>query len=172
MQKLLLLSCCAPCGCGVIEYLREKKRDFAVLFYNPNISPRAEYEKRKAENKRICALCNIPFFDLDYDEQSWRAATKGFENEPERGERCRRCFALRLRRAAQFAKANNFDIFTSVLGISRHKSLEDVNMIAAQVSAECGVPYDDVYLRDNLLGDAGNVDKWERYIKKSKGMLK
>ena len=157
MPKLLLLSCCAPCSCAVIESLHKQGRDFAVLFYNPNIAPRAEYEKRKAENKRFCGLLSVPFFDLDYDNDAWLDATRGLEGEPERGERCRKCFALRLRRAAQFAKANNFDIFTSVLGLSRHKNLDDVNAIAAEISKEFRLPYDDTNWRKNGITERGRA---------------
>ena len=148
---MLLLSCCAPCSCAVIESLCKQGRVFAVLFYNPNIMPLAEYQKRKEENKKFCAKLGVPFFDLDYDNEGWLAFVSGLEGEPERGARCRKCFEYRLRRAAQFAKAGGYGSFTSVLGVSRHKNMEDVNAVAAKISAELGLPYEDTNWRKDGL---------------------
>lgn len=141
-EKLLLLSCCGPCSCGVIQKLAEQKRDFTVLFYNPNIDREDEYQKRLAENKRVCARFGVPFADLPYEPQVWRAAVKGLEKEPERGKRCAACFALRLRRAARYARENGFTAFSSVLGISRYKDLEQVNRAAQLAAQQEGILYD------------------------------
>ena len=141
-MKLLLLSCCAPCSCAVIAYLAEQKKDFTVLFYNPNITPESEYQKRLSENKRVCDHFGVPFVELPYQPQVWVECTKGLENEPERGQRCSACFELRLRQAMLYAKANGFDVVTSVLGFSRYKDLDQVNAAAAKMSKETGVPYD------------------------------
>lgn len=142
MEKLLLLSCCAPCSCGVIEKLGRQGRVFSVLFYNPNIDTEAEYKKRLAENKRVCARFGVPFAELPYEPQVWQNAVKGLEAEPERGKRCAVCFKLRLERAARYAKENGFTAFSSVLGISRHKDLAQVNEQAEQVAQKEGIPYD------------------------------
>lgn len=142
MTKMLLLSCCAPCSCGVIKKLADEGRDFAVLFYNPNISPEAEYLKRLEENKRVCRKYDINFYDLPYEPELWAEAVKGYENEPERGERCFRCFLMRLRRAAVFAKEHGFDVFSSVLGISRHKDMAQVNKAGLLAAELEGIPYD------------------------------
>ena len=101
MEKLLLLSCCAPCSCGVIEKLARQGRAFTVLFYNPNIDTEAEYQKRLAENKRVCARFGVPFAELPYEPEVWRQAVQGLEAEPERAKRCSVCFRLRLERAAR-----------------------------------------------------------------------
>ncbi|MDR1123256.1 MAG: epoxyqueuosine reductase QueH [Elusimicrobiota bacterium] len=145
--KLLLLSCCAPCSCAVIEKLHGEGRGFAVLFYNPNITPFAEYEKRKEENKKFCAGLGVEFFDLDYDNAGWLAAVRGLENEPERGARCRKCFEFRLSRAARFARERGFDGLSSVLGVSRHKNMADVNAAAKAAAAREGLIYDDTNWR-------------------------
>ena len=147
MQKMLLLSCCAPCSCAVIEALHKKGQDFAVLFYNPNIMPQAEYEKRKEENKKYCAKLGVKFIDLDYDNAAWLAFIRGLEEEPEMGERCKKCFAFRLRRAALYGKENGYACFSSVLGVSRHKDLVAVNAIALQIAAQTALPYDDTNWR-------------------------
>lgn len=140
-DKLLLLSCCAPCSCGVIQKLACQGRCFTVLFYNPNIDREEEYQKRLAENQRVCERFGVPFVALEYEPQVWRQAVKGLEQEPERGKRCSVCFALRLKRAAQYAQENGFTAFSSVLGISRYKDLEQVNR-AAQTVQTPAVPYD------------------------------
>lgn len=141
-EKLLLLSCCAPCSCGVIKHLAQQGRPFTVLFYNPNIDTQEEYQKRLAENQRVCEKFNVPFVSLPYEPHVWCAAVQGLENEPERGKRCSVCFELRLKRAAQYAKENGFTCFSSVLGISRHKDLDQVNAAAARAATAEGIPYD------------------------------
>ena len=140
-KGVLLLSCCAPCSCAVIEKMAQEKQDFSVVFYNPNIRPLAEYQKRCDENKRLCDLYQVPFVELEYDSENWCALTKGLENEPERGKRCSICFHMRLKKVMEYAKANGFDGVASVLGVSRYKNLEQVNQAAAQASTETGVPY-------------------------------
>ncbi|MBR3631985.1 MAG: epoxyqueuosine reductase QueH [Elusimicrobiaceae bacterium] len=141
-EKLLLLSCCAPCSCGVIAALARQGRAFTVLFYNPNIDTAEEYQKRLLENKRVCERFNVPFVDLPYEPQVWQQAVQGLEREPERGRRCSVCFELRLARAAAYAKEQGFTHFSSVLGISRHKDLQQVNQAAAAASAKYQIPYD------------------------------
>ena len=142
MSGMLLLSCCAPCSCGVIKKLSEEGRDFAVLFYNPNISPQAEYERRLSENKRLCLIYKVKFYTLDYEPNLWAEAVKGCENDAERGERCFRCFLMRLRRAGEFAKKNGFDSFSSVLGVSRHKNMDQVNKAGLMAGELEGITYD------------------------------
>lgn len=141
-EKLLLLSCCAPCSCGVIATLAKQGRDFTVLFYNPNIDSEAEYQKRLLENQRVCQQFGVPFVSLAYEPQVWLSAVQGLGQEPERGRRCSVCFELRLTRAAQYAKAHGFTVFSSVLGISRHKDLAQVNAAAQRAEETTGVPYD------------------------------
>ena len=129
-NKLLLVSCCAPCSCGVIKHLAENGVNLTVLFYNPNIRPILEYRKRADENKRVCELYNVPFVELEYDNEHWCSLTAGLEQLPERGSRCDICFEMRLKRAFDFAKQNGFERVTSVLGFSRYKDFEQVNRAA------------------------------------------
>ena len=136
-----MLSCCAPCSCAALEALVREGARVRVLFYNPNIFPREEYEKRRDEQRRLCALAGAEFDELPYEPQVWEAAVKGLENEPERGKRCAVCFYLRLSRAAQYAREHKMDAFTSVLGVSRHKDLAQVNDAARRVWIETGKPY-------------------------------
>lgn len=148
-EKILLLSCCAPCSVAVIKTLAEQKLDFAVLFYNPNIVPIAEYEKRRDENKRVCSLYGVSFIELEYDNNRWCALTKGLENEPERGKRCSICFEMRLKRAMEYALSNGYTAVASVLGVSRYKNLEQVNEAAQSASKKTGCPYIHIEGRKN-----------------------
>ncbi|MCK5295772.1 MAG: epoxyqueuosine reductase QueH [Alphaproteobacteria bacterium] len=130
-KRLLLLSCCAPCSGGVITRLCDSNVDFTVLFYNPNIHPKKEYELRKQENKMFAEKKGVAFVALDYDCDNWFERIKGLENEPERGKRCSACFSMRLEKTALYAVQNGFSLFSSVLGISRYKDINQVN--------ECGI---------------------------------
>lgn len=127
--------------------------DFAVAFYNPNIVPAAEYEKRREENRRLCEGRKIPFIELEYDNERWRNLIKGLENEPERGRRCDVCFYMRLKRVMEYARENGFDAVASVLGVSRYKDLAQVNRAAQKASAECGVPYVEIEGRKGGMQD-------------------
>ena len=148
-SKFLLLSCCAPCSCAIIKTLAENFYDFSVVFYNPNVRPQAEYCKRREENRRICDLYQIPFIELEYDNERWCAAIKGHEDEPERSTRCSLCFEMRLKRVMEYAKANGYNGVASVLGVSRYKNLAQVNAAAAKASAATNVPYLEIEARKN-----------------------
>lgn len=125
--KLLLHSCCAPCSGEVMEALIFSEIDFSIFFYNPNIHPEKEYILRKEENIRFAEKYNIPFIDADYDKDNWFARAKGMEDEPERGIRCTMCFDMRFERTALYAYEHGFSLFSSSLGISRWKDMEQIN---------------------------------------------
>ena len=126
-KKVLLHSCCAPCAGELMEAMLESGIDLTIFFYNPNIHPKKEYEMRKNENIRFAEKMNIPFIDADYDVQNWFARAKGMEHEPERGIRCSACFDMRFERTALHAYENDFKIFTSSLGLSRWKDMDQIN---------------------------------------------
>lgn len=126
-SSLLLHSCCAPCAGEIMEAVAASKIDTTVYFYNPNIHPIEEYELRKEENKRYCEALDFKFIDADYDKDNWFDRIKGLEDEPERGERCTKCFDMRFERSALFAHENDFSLFATTLGISRWKDLHQVN---------------------------------------------
>ncbi len=130
-KKVLLHSCCAPCSGEVMEAMIAVGIDLTIFFYNPNIHPLKEYEIRKNENIRYAEKMNIKFIDGDYDVQDWFKRAKGMEYEPERGVRCTMCFDMRFVQTAAYAKEHGFKIFTSSLGISRWKDMDQIN--------ECGI---------------------------------
>tara|TARA_B100001179_G_C18556668_1_gene388597 strand:+ start:498 stop:1169 length:672 start_codon:yes stop_codon:yes gene_type:complete len=134
-NHLLLHSCCAPCSGEIIQRLIDSKIKFSIFFYNPNIHPLEEYEIRKKENKKFADKNNISFIDADYDTDNWFEQTKGMEWEPERGKRCTACFEMRFFKTAQYAHQHHFDIFSSTLGISRWKNMEQINQ-AGEWAAE------------------------------------
>lgn len=152
-EKILLLSCCAPCSCAVIKTMAENKNNFAVVFYNPNIRPLAEYEKRRDENKRLCEQYGVEFVELEYDNARWCELTKGLENEPERGKRCSICFYMRLKRVMEYAKEHGFTSVASVLGVSRYKNLEQVNEAAYKAAKDIDFTYTEIEGRKNGMQD-------------------
>ena len=106
-----------------------------VFFYNPNIHPRREYVIRKNENIRFAQKMNIPFVDADYDASNWFSRVKGLEWEPEKGKRCTACFDMRFERSALFAYENGFNVFTSSLGLSRWKDMDQINGCGLRAAA-------------------------------------
>ncbi len=134
-QRILLHSCCAPCAADIMSEMKRSGIDYTILFYNPNIHPQQEYELRKSENKRYAEKLGVLFVDLDYDTDNWFARIKGLEYEPERGERCTRCFDMRFERAALYAVEHGFKVFTSSLGISRWKDMDQINRCGERAAA-------------------------------------
>jgi predicted adenine nucleotide alpha hydrolase (AANH) superfamily ATPase len=125
--KVLMHSCCAPCSGELIEQILANGIGLTIFFYNPNIHPLKEYNLRKDENIRYAKKYNIEFIDADYDVQDWFKRIKGLENEPERGERCTKCFDMRFERTALYAYENGFSYFTTSLGLSRWKDMDQIN---------------------------------------------
>lgn len=125
--KVLLHSCCAPCSCAILRRMVESRIEPAVYFYNPNIYPREEYDRRKQEVIRYAQKMKIPFVDADDDSALWFEKVRGHEEDLERGERCDLCFEMRLEKTAAYAVENGFKVFTTSLGISRWKDLDQVN---------------------------------------------
>ena len=125
--KVLLHSCCAPCSGEVMEAMLASGVDYTIFFYNPNIHPEREYRLRKDENIRFAEKHGVGFVDADYDTDNWFARAKGMEWEPERGIRCTMCFDMRFERTALYAHENGFPVMTSSLGISRWKTMTQIN---------------------------------------------
>lgn len=141
-DRLLLHSCCAPCSGDVMNQIAEAGIDYTILFYNPNIHPRKEYDLRKEENMRYAEKLAVPFVDLDYDKENWFARVKGFENEPERGFRCTLCFDMRFERTALYAHENGYETICSTLGTSRWKDFHQINRSGVRAASRYpGIAY-------------------------------
>lgn len=140
--SLLLHACCAPCSSHTLLLL-EKYFRITLYFYNPNIAPEDEYEFRKAELIRLVKELGmgIEVLSEDYDPAPFYELAKGLETLPERGERCQRCIALRLRAAGAKAASLGADFFTTTLTISPHKDSAFINTCGGGIAEECGVPY-------------------------------
>ncbi len=142
--RLLLHSCCGPCSSYVLEYL-SAFFEITVLFFNPNIYPQSEYEKRLSEQKKLIELMSfenpVSLLTVPYDYSEFLAFTHGFENEREGGARCTECFRLRLGRCAEIAKEQNFDVFATTLSVSPHKNAALLNSIGKELSEKYGVTY-------------------------------
>lgn len=143
-KRLLLHSCCAPCSSYVLEYL-SACFEITVYYYNPNIFPEEEYEKRVREQERLIEEMEtknpVSFLWEEYRPQEFYEAVRGVEHIPEGGERCFRCYALRLRKAARAAAAGKYDYFTTTLSISPMKNAQKLNEIGEELSREYGVSY-------------------------------
>jgi predicted adenine nucleotide alpha hydrolase (AANH) superfamily ATPase len=133
--KILLHACCAPCSTAIVECLLEHKIRPVLFYYNPNIFPDKEYEKRKAECLRHAQMLGLDFIDADYDHEKWLNEVRGLEDEPERGARCLKCFKVRLTAAALYASEHNFKVFATTLATSRWKNLEQISEAGAYAAA-------------------------------------
>ena len=139
---LLLHVCCAPCSSHCLSVL-EPYFDITVFYYNPNISPFEEYERRLNEEKRYLSLVhpNIKIVDVNYDSEKFDELAKGYEDLPEGGERCKKCYRLRLDETAKFAKEHNFDYFTTTLTVSPYKHSATLNEIGEDVAKKYDLKY-------------------------------
>ncbi|MCD8238323.1 MAG: epoxyqueuosine reductase QueH [Clostridiales bacterium] len=140
LPSLFLHACCAPCSTYCLEYL-SRFFDITVFYYNPNISPQEEYEKRVGEIKRFItefpAENKVKLMLGDYDPKVFFEAAKGFEAVPEGGERCFRCFRLRLMKSAEKAAKLGYEYLTTTLTISPLKNAEKLN----EIGEECAEKY-------------------------------
>lgn len=161
--SLLLHACCAPCSSYVIEYLC-KYFNITIYYYNPNISPIQEYNFRLEELSRLLKEMkeaeNIETLPCEYEAELFYQMAKGLEAEKEGGERCFKCYRLRLEKTAQAAKENCFDYFTTTLSISPYKNAEKLNEIGKELSEKYNVPY--------LFSDFKKKNGYKRSIELSK----
>ena len=137
---LLLHSCCAPCSTTVIERLKDHF-DLTIIYYNPNIEPINEYEKRKQEQIKIINEYGINYIECDYNNDLFHEMSKGLENVPEKGIRCHKCYRLRLNYTANAAKNNNFEYFGTTLTVSPHKLSSVINEIGLELEQEYNIKY-------------------------------
>lgn len=142
--SLLLHSCCAPCSSYVLEYL-SKYFKICVFYYNPNIYPDEEYFKRVKEQqefiKNFPSENTISFIEGIFDKKAFYDKARGLEDIKEGGERCFRCYKLRLEETAKKAVELNFDYFTTTLSVSPLKNAEKLNEIGLLLENEYGVKY-------------------------------
>lgn len=162
VPRLLLHSCCAPCSSYVLEYL-SNYFEIMVFYYNPNISPAEEYEKRAAEQQHLIrelpAKHPIHLVVGAYEPERFYAVSKGLEMVPEGGERCFRCYRLRLEEAAKMAAEGGFDYFATTLTISPLKNARKLNEIGEELS--------EIYKVEHLPSDFKKKNGYKRSVELS-----
>ena len=144
VPRLLLHSCCAPCSSYVLEYLN-RYFEITVFYYNPNIYPESEYTKRIWEQQELISrmpfVHPVSFLAGPYDQERFYEMAQGLEHVKEGGERCLKCYELRLSEAARMAVMTEADYFTTTLSISPLKNADRLNEIGMRLGEEYGVPY-------------------------------
>ena len=164
-MKLLLHVCCAPCASYALEYL-SPSYEITALFYNPNILPQEEQNKRAAEFERLLGLARYPnpvsCLDCRYTPEKFRLAAAPYVNEPEGGRRCQICFEIRLEETAIRAKSGGFDCFATTLSVSPHKNAKLLNEIGGRLGEAHGVGYLPLDLKKNN-GFKRSVDLCKQY---------
>ena len=144
VPALLMHSCCAPCSSYCLSYLAEYFK-ITIFYYNPNIAPQREYEKRVEEQKRLIEALPvkypISFVEGRYNPEAFQEVAKGLEDAPEGGNRCFACYELRQREAAEYAAKEGFDYFTTTLSVSPHKNAGKLNEIGLRLAEKYQIPY-------------------------------
>lgn len=142
---ILLHSCCGPCSSSVLELL-SKYFDVTVLWYNPNLYPEAEYDKRLETQKQLIDAIAEDGVQARLLVEPWRSEDyfsriKGLENEPEEGRRCLECFKIRLEETARIASERGFEWFCTTLTVSSRKDAVAINAIGREAEAKYGVKW-------------------------------
>lgn len=144
VPTLFLHACCAPCSSYCLEYLSQYFR-ITVVFYNPNITEKDEYNYRLEEEKRLVSQMDfkhpVSIIEGEYVPEDFFEMSKGFEDAPERGPRCLKCFEQRLRYTARLAKENGADYFATTLTLSPLKNAQAINDIGERLANELDTPY-------------------------------
>ena len=148
-EKVLLHACCAVCSAHPINLLREMGYEPVIYFFNPNIFPPEEYERRLNELIRYCEKMNVELIIDRKDSEDWYNCIAGLEDEPERGKRCSRCFEYRLLFTALKAFQLEYKYFTTTLTVSPHKQSKVIFEIAKEIAAKYELNFLDIDFKKN-----------------------
>lgn len=163
VPSLLLHSCCAPCSSYVLELLSNYFK-ITIVYYNPNIYPKTEYDKRFKEIDKVLNQISVKYpisvLEVEYDSEKYDDISKGLEDEPEGGERCHKCYYLRMEKTALLAKELHYDYFTTTLSISPYKNASVLNRIGEVLEKKYQVNY--------LYADFKKKEGYKRSIELSK----
>ena len=140
-NSVVLHACCGICSGYPISYLKDMGYRVVVYFYNPNIYPETEYQKRLEAERILCKHFGVELFEGEYNPNEYYDFVKGFENEPEKGLRCDKCFELRLKKTAEFAKSVGINRFTTSITISPHKNFSKLSEIGLKIAQDKGIEY-------------------------------
>lgn len=135
-MRIVLHVCCGVCAAGVVERLTSEGNQVVGVFYNPNIHPLEEYDRRLEAALEVAQKLDFPLVVNPYETAEWFKKTNGLANEPEGGKRCEVCFRLRLKQTYLYMEERGWDAFTTTLTISRHKSADVINRIGREVGGD------------------------------------
>lgn len=152
-KKLLLHVCCGPDAAGVVKQLKQEF-DLTCFWYDPNIQPKQEHDKRLEAFVKVMELENVPYYVGDYDYENFYENIRGLESTPEQGAKCSKCYDMRLDRAAAVAKDQDFDLYATTLAISPHKVQKKLIAFGELNEKRYGVPY----FHRNFMQDEGFKD--------------
>ncbi len=142
-ESVILHACCAPCATHVIDVLSSRFK-VSVFFYNPNIQPETEFNKRLDSINKLCSIKGTELIVCGYDRQVWFEWVKGLEEEPEGGRRCSVCFEMRLEACAETALKRKIKNFATTLSISPHKNMKVIYSIGRSVADKYGLNFIDI----------------------------
>jgi len=166
---MLLHTCCATCALPIIEYLlkEEKVKDITLYFYNSNIYPKEEYDKRLKDVEKIAKIYKLKFVNGGYKHSEWLEYIKKSLSQPpeeylENSDRCLSCFRFRLEKTVEFAKRNNFNEFNTTLSVNRFKNINFINEYAEKLSKKYQLTYKILNIDPNQAYKTG-LDLSKRY---------
>lgn len=135
-NKIVLHACCGICSGYPVSSLIDAGYQVVVYFYNPNIYPAEEYQKRLDAERTLCTHFGCELVEAEYNPEEFYKVANGLELEPERGKRCDKCFELRLKKTAEFTKSRGIKTFTTSIVISPHKNFQKLSEIGQQIAQE------------------------------------
>ena len=164
LNKIVLHTCCAICSGYPISLLQDMGYQVIAYFYNPNIYPFEEYQKRLDAQKILCSHLNCELIEGEYNPEAFYNIAKGLEKEPEKGKRCDKCFELRLEKTAEYTKLIGIENFTTSIAISPHKNVMRVSQIGENIAQKFNLKYvaidfkkKDGFLKTNKLSKELNL---------------
>ncbi len=140
-NKILVHACCGVCFSYPFLLLKEMGFTPVVYFINHNIFPENEFNRRYSELEKYCMINSVELIIENYNHDNFLDYIKGFENEPEKGERCNKCFYLRLYESAKKAKELNIENFTTTLTVSPHKISKNIFIEGKKAGEKFGVKF-------------------------------
>ena len=140
-SKILLHACCGMCSAYPVSFLKDAGYEVVVYFYNPNIYPDVEYQKRLEAEKILCENSGVELIVEEYNQEEFFDYVKGFETEPEKGLRCDKCFELRLTKTANKAKELGIENFTTSIVISPYKNFQKLSTIGEEIASKTGINF-------------------------------
>jgi epoxyqueuosine reductase len=137
MDPLLLHTCCAPCATGCLDHYRQRGFEATAFWYNPNIHPFTEHQRRLETLQQYCAQTGLPSIVAEgYDLIKYFRAVVGQETE-----RCRYCFQLRLSVTAAVAKQKGFRAFSTTLLISPYQDQKILKEVGTDIARKEGIEF-------------------------------